>query len=69
MIKELTKEEFDRINLQDNFQYGEFNLDILSVSFDTIKLENMGFELPFQTYSIDENKKEINHSIIKCPKK
>ena len=74
--RELSKEEFDRINLQDNFQYGEFDLDILSTSFDSKELENMGFSLPFLTYSKEEyernkfgdDKDKKNHSIVECPK-
>lgn len=40
--RELTQEEFDRINVRDNLDFGEFDFNILSSNFDADTLIDFG---------------------------
>lgn len=42
--RELTEEEFDRINIRDNLPYGSYDFDILSSRFDLETLSGFGME-------------------------
>lgn len=47
--RSLTEEEFKRVNIRDNLDFGDFDLDILANNFDIDFLKDIGMEMTFST--------------------
>lgn len=51
--RELTPEEFDRINIRDNLQHGDWDLDILANHFEADLLVDWGFDEKLLGFDVD----------------
>lgn len=70
--RELSNEEFQRINIRDNLEYGKFDFDILNSHFDTNELIEWGMSEDMLTGfgAVDEEaeeKKEKDKKQKSCP--
>lgn len=69
--RELTQEEFDRINIRDNLPYGEFDFDILANNFEPQQLIDWGMPEEWLPRDIVENLAIVNEpeepKVKKCP--
>lgn len=45
----LSDEEFKRVNIRDNLEFGDFDIDILANNFDVDFLKDIGMEMTFST--------------------
>lgn len=57
--KLLSGEDFDRINIQDNLVYGDWNQEILANNFEAQQLIDWGFPEDMLGFDIDEIESEI----------
>ncbi len=68
--RELTAEEFKRINIRDNLEFGDFDMDILSSHFDVGFLKDIGMDITFNdTPGLDLEKAELDMNDEKLCKK
>lgn len=58
--RQLTEEEFKRINVKDNLPFGEFDFDILANHFDPIELVEWGMPSEWLVGKEEENKEIID---------
>lgn len=53
--RNLSKKEFERINIRDNLEFGEWDFEILESAFDIEDLKEFGLEIDLQTINIDQD--------------
>jgi site-specific DNA-methyltransferase (adenine-specific) len=65
--RSLTEKEFERINIRDNIQFGEYDFDMLANNFNTEELMDWGLEIPQIDYGFPNPvKEEVDENKLKC---
>lgn len=68
--KKLTKKQFQRINIQDNVTFGEWDFDILTNNFEHADLVDWGVDVPNIDFKpVDENSNDRldEKTLTECP--